>query len=76
MNLSSEALYLISEMCTHPPVPYPVPSFFRHIRPTQTPVCTPSPTPTLPCPVLTQTQLGGTAIVAVCNAVSGAIRGC
>ena len=37
----------------------------------------PNPTPTsLACPVLTQTQLGGAGIVAVCNAVSGAIRGC
>lgn len=37
----------------------------------------PSHHPPLPLPpVLTQTQLGGTEIVAVCNAVSGAIRGC
>ena len=47
--------------------------FLRHIFPTQTPVFL---FLHLACPTLTQTQLGGTEIVTVCNAVSGAIRGC
>lgn len=62
------------ETALYRPPSYSVLSVLGHVYPTKAPVLIPHHAPALP--VLTRAQLGGKEIVAVCNAVSGAIRGC